>query len=440
MNVIRTIREALFEAEKTPPKPISKVIHNYTFAGETPEDVTFEQLIYYHDRTPQISVGVSAYGELITGTDMQINTDDEEAKKLIEDWIRRNNFYHKFESLVTTFLICGNAILEKLDEKTLMDVSEVDMSSIISKKRDEFGKLLYYEQKTFGGTVARLGENNLKKFIEFNLSPYSRKAWSPSLFHSISVPRKVNDRAILPLVEVLWAIEDAMGSIIMNNAYPLRFFTYEGANEQDLEKESKRLGKIKPGDTIFQTRKPEVEIIESQPNSKYTDYINHIEKAVQLGIKFPHDILTGDFTSRASSDTTEDIVLKIARGIKKYFADKLKHELFDEILRINGKDPDKVNLTVSFTSQDLVKLSIDNMISLEDKKDITKNELREWLKEKTGIDLFEDDKIEQDQELLKQNNPDTTTSQQKPELEEKICVSCNEGQHSFCEGGGCKCK
>ena len=47
---------------------------------------------------------------------MVFNTQDRDAQKFLEQWSKMADFYTKFEGLVTTILICGNAIFEKLDE------------------------------------------------------------------------------------------------------------------------------------------------------------------------------------------------------------------------------------------------------------------------------------------------------------------------------------
>ena len=93
--------------------PLAKVITS-NFTRQSPVDVTFAKLINYHDRTPQLVTAVSNISELITGTEMTVKTTSEPAQKFLDEWIRRTNFYDKFESIVTTLLICGNAILEKL--------------------------------------------------------------------------------------------------------------------------------------------------------------------------------------------------------------------------------------------------------------------------------------------------------------------------------------
>jgi len=385
-------RESVIEEKKI---PLAKIIRS-DFTREMPLMVTFDHLLKFHDRTPQIKIAVSSYSELITGTQMVFNSENEKAVEFLYEWCRKANFKHKFKALVTTTLICGNSILEKLDENDTEDVMEVDMATIIAKKRNDVGELQYYEHRTNNGQLDKLGEGKLGKFIEFNLTSYSRQAWGKSLFYALAVPRTIGNRTAAPLVEVMWAIEDAMGAIITNNAYPITTITYPGASDVYLEKEAQRWQRYKPGDKRVQKIKPEIEFFETQGNSKYTDYIEHIEKVFELGTEFPHDILTGDFTSRASSETTENIVMKRVRGYQAYMANKLKEELFDPIFIQNGFDPQEVDLDVSFTAQNIVELDVDQVKNLVQQGLMTTNEGREWLRVNTGTELPDDDQIEQD--------------------------------------------
>ena len=429
--------------------PLAKIVRSDF--REQPSQVTFERLLKYHDRTPQLQIAVSSYSELITGTEMTVNSENEAAKTLIEEWIRATNFYDKFESLVTTVLITGNAILEKLDENDVQDVLEVDMSTIIAKKRDTAGTLLYYEHRTQSGQTDKLGEGNLGKFIEFNLTNYSRQPWGKSLFYSLAVPRTVGNRTTAPLIEIMWGIEDAMGAIILNNAYPITTITYPGASDTYLEKEATRWQRYKPGDKRVQKIKPEIEFFETQGNSKYTDYITHIENTFELGTQFPHDIMTGDFTSRASSETTDNIVMKRVRGYQRYLSNKLKTELFDSILIQNGFDPDEVNLEIGFTTQNVVELEVNQVKDLVNSGLMTKNEGREWFRVNTGMELPDDEEIQANQDV--QNTIAKNAANIKKEHNNKLneladvkakpirkCKMCKEGQHAFCSKRGCQCQ
>lgn len=415
----------LFRVEEAS-KPTAKIVKS-DFTRERPEHITFQRLMRYHDMTPQIQIAVSSYSELITGTDLIINSKNEEAEKFLEEWMRRTNFYEKFEGLVTSILMFGAALLEKLGPKDTQDVQEVDMTSIMSKKRDEFGRLEYYEQRQLEGQIIKL--ENIDSFIEFSLTNYSNQAWGRSLFYSLAVPRTTGYRTTAPLVEVMWGIEDAMAGIIQNNAFPITTITYPGANDEYLEKEAERWRRYKPGDKRVQKIKPEIEFFETNPASKYTDYISHMEKVFELGTQFPHDILTGDFTSRASSQTTETIVMKRVRGYQRYLCSKLKKELFEPILEQNGFNAEEVELELSFTTQNVIELEQKEVLELFKVKAITLKEIREWYQANTGMQL--DDKEMED--LIAKGEEDKQMQQDKmdnfqKQKEESFTYELKEGQ------------
>jgi len=387
----RSILNEFWNGKTIEEKQLSKIVRS-EFVKERPERINFERLIRYHELTPQIQIAVSSYSELITGTDMIITSELDEAKDLLDEWVRRTDFYNKFEGLVTTLLICGNAIFEKLDTEDIEDVIEVDMASIMEKRRDEFGNLEFYTQRQQSGQIVQLGEGQIDKFIEFNLTHYSQQPWGRSLFYSLAVARTAGNRTAAPLVEVMWGIEDAMGGIYQNNAYPITTITYPGANDQYLEKEAERWRRYKPGDKRVQKIKPEIEFFESQGSqSRFDSLVDHMEKTMELGTQFPHDIMTGDFTSRASSETTETIIQKRVRGFQRYLCSKLKRELFEPILEQNGINTEEAKLEISFTTQNIIELTADQVMKLFTDKAITLREVRDWFASNTGMELVEEE-------------------------------------------------
>lgn len=400
--------------EEAVPKPISQIIKSYGYQGDSPE-VSFERKIYYHSISPQIQVGVTGYARLLDPANIVINTDDEDAKKIIEDWMEVTDFKTKFEAMCNTFLICGNSILEKLDDKLIQDVAEVDMKTITGKKRDDAGNTLYYIQQA-GPEQRKLGETSLNKFIEFNLSTISRGMWSPCIFESACIPRMVGNRNTLPLVELVVGLEDAMSTIVLNNAYPEVYYTFEGANEEELKKESAKIEKRKPGQRMIGTKKPTIDLFESEGQSAYVDYIKYLYNSLSSSVKFPIDIINGDFTSRASSETSADLPQMVASSIKRYLGNKLKQELFDLILQQNGKDPKKANLQVTFGSNELTPLTPADVVSRFEKKIWTVEEAREWDKDNTNSDLFDDDVINNEVQAQKEE-------EQKQQFADKTSVA-----------------
>ena len=83
MNIKNLIKS--FWVEEVVPKSITKIVNPYNYTDESPE-VSFKQKIYYHSISPQIQVGVTGYARLLDLGNIQINADDDKAKKIIEDW------------------------------------------------------------------------------------------------------------------------------------------------------------------------------------------------------------------------------------------------------------------------------------------------------------------------------------------------------------------
>ena len=155
MKGLGTYLKEFWNGQTLEEKQLSKIVRS-EFVKERPERVNFERLMRYFELTPQINLAVHSYSELITGTDMVITADNDEAKDLLDEWVRRTDFYNKFEGLVTTLLICGTAIFEKLDTQDIEDVIEVDMTSIVNKRRDEFGVIEHYKQRQQQGQIIKL--------------------------------------------------------------------------------------------------------------------------------------------------------------------------------------------------------------------------------------------------------------------------------------------
>ena len=93
---------------------------------------------------------------------------------------------------------------------------------------------------------------------------------------------------------------------------------------------------------------------------------------------------------------------------------------------------------------------------MAEKKQISINEFREWLGDNTGIDLFDDDIInnevvqQKEDELKQQFNMKNTDNKINPEDKDKLqiqkenirkCKMCKEHQHALCDKPEwCKCK
>lgn len=419
-------------------KVTTKISKGSAYQNESP-DLTFKDYITYYKQVPQLQNGLTSFVDLVLGNQININTDDENAKKLIEQWNDETFFYDKFRSQVLTTVICGVSLMEKLDEKKIVDVMEVDMRSITEKSRDDYGRLVHYIQRNGVGTTTNLDP---KKFIEFEYQNIGRDKWGIPPHHALCVPRVVGDRMMPSVLDCMITAEDAQTAILANHAYPVEYHVFEGASDEELEKQEKLLAKHRPGDKRVTNRAPQIVISETKGDSKYQGYKEDMNKTLQIGIQFPVEIQTGDFTSRASSDVTHTLLMQKVKSFQRYLATKLKNELYDPILRQNGVEPKNVNLQVSFGSNEVVELDPQIVNSLRTSGGITLNEQREWMKQHSDIDLFEDKEIQAEQEQRKKD-----LELQQKQFSDKIkesCELCQESQHALCNGKisprkKCKC-
>ena len=379
------------------PEPTSNLVHDfrYSYLGETPE-LSFRDQLYYIERDAESTASVKSLQNKIVGGELQVNSDDETAKAIIEDWNDKTQFEQKLRDAVYTWLATGTTLLEKLNEIQIRDVLEVDMRTIIGKKRNNTGtKTEYYLQENSSGTPKPLGSDlkdaNLR-FIELSLSTNGRAEWGRGICYPNLAIRKVNNLILDSPILTRWKISDAMGKIFLNHAAPDKFVTYEGATKEYIDKKSLEYKKRKQGDIQIGDKKPDIDIIEPGATGKYGEWLTFLDKSYKFGTGFPLDILSGDFTSRASSSTTADFAMKDIKSMQRYLTSKLKKELYYPILIENGYNLatlSKINLTISFETESITELTAENVIAFVQNGIMSIDEGREWLKN-NGQDLFDD--------------------------------------------------
>ena len=141
------------------------------------------------------------------------------------------------------------------------------------------------------------------------------------------------------------------------------------------------------------------------------------------------------------------------RGYQRYLANKLKVELFDNILIQNGYDPEIEECDVAFTSQNIIELEVAQVKDLSTQGIMTKGESREWLRVNTGMELPDDDEIKANQDAqatvaknaqdikqehyIQENMKQISQVRAKPKI---MCKMCKEGQHALCTKRRCECQ
>ncbi|UVF62433.1 portal protein [Nitrososphaeria virus YSH_922147] len=433
--------------------------------GEQPYPM-LSQLWDYKIKTPQLETIITYETDMIVGTDLNINSDDDEVKELLENWSNDISLYEKIKSHTSLSLSTGFGLFVRVRKgKELVNIEEFDVTTITKAFRDVYGNTIAYEQRIssdgktvyyFVGSGDISGYNGMgSEKVKIDGVPLifkqnGRSAFGLSEYHSLAISRKVGNRTSRPLAEALWSLDDVVIGTLENFAYPTEYHVFEGANDDDLLAEAQKLKDSKPGDKFILSRMHEIDRREPTKGT-FGEYISHFTDVLQHGTGFPLDMLTGDFASRASSQTADSFFMRKIRSYQKSLTKLIKREFLEEKLRSIGYDEERIkkaNITCEFEVQSNKDYTPEIVQARGTGGFWTKEEVRSYDKA-NGQDLFDDDKIKQieDENRILQKAKQQSDNFRPPNKNDvkiesitKKCKYCKEQQCTFCIKRGCECK
>ena len=401
--------------EIIPNRKTKAIDKNTQTIGEKPPQ-PFKLMKKYRQETPQIDTMIRYMTDLIVGTDMNINTDDDDATQLLNDFAVKINLHQKLRSMTDTTLEGGTSIFVRvMTNGYLTNIEEFDMDMIKRIHRDLFGnpKFLVVD----GGDFKEEKINDLKQYVPITFRKSGRDFFGLSMFHGLTVHRHTGHRVTRPIIQGLHSLDDVAIGFLENYAYPIEYHVFEGINDEDLEKEAIKYKERAAGDAFFVNRAHEIQTREAA-RIEIAPLFQHFKDQVQLGTGFPLEILLGDFTSRAASQTTDSLLMRDVSAIQKDQTKTITSEIFEWYLRFSTESRWKsdeaikeLNINCEFETSTPVEITPEQVLAWSNAGKITTNEAREWLKD-SGFDLFEDDKIEADEEMnqqMKQNELDNSS-------------------------------
>lgn len=375
--------------------------------------VDFTTLLTNRKDTPQINTIGLMMTEMITGTDLNVNSEDEEAKQICEEFANKTDLYEKIKSIVDVGLTTGFEIFARVrgEKNVLKNIEEFDMRTVVAVQRDAYGNNKKYIIST-GSKYAPIDATDDLIPVYFNR--LGREPFGLSYFHSMAITRQIGNRKTRPLVKALQSLDDVVIGTLENFAWPVQYITLDNLTPEQLKEESQKYKDMKPGDMIVGTKKPDIDRREPT-TANFAPYIDHFKNLLQHGTGFPLDMLTGDFASRASSQTADSFFMRRIKAYQKQIVNMVKRDIFEELLRsIGWKDTriQKAAITVEFESHTSVQYTPEIVADRVDKGIWTKKEARQYDKS-NGQDLFDDDEIDQDEE--QQDTEDQTQTDPQAE-------------------------
>lgn len=389
-------------------QPYSKhVINNYTtmWAGEYPP-VPFMAIEDFYNATPQLDLAVKYTADLVMGPEINVNARDEKVQDICKQFIESTNLYHKTTNVLKMTLKYGTGIFVKEFNGTeLEDVEEFDIPAISRVTRDKYGNIDEFIYHVDGGDERRMA--NDKTYAVLILDPNDRKPFGNPMFHTLLRQREGG-----AIIEGLWRAEKAIIDTIVTKAAPRTIYTYAGGLDKERQEvERKKLSQLQPGESLmyFDNNAPRIDTIKMNEGGRYDSYFAHLANLITYGAGFPYEIMNGDFTSRASSTTTNSFYLRSVARYQSILARTLLEEVFYVLLlnHPSGKwgtleKCRETGLTIGFKSQNRVTLSPEQIVALTKSNVLTQGEARQWCKD-NGLNLFEDDeakKLPADQDQL----------------------------------------
>lgn len=362
----------------------SEVNFNQWAEGSKPE-VSFAKIFYLNDHDSRLYLASDTYTQLILGSGMVISGKNQKAVLALEKWIEDNYIEEKVEDGCHSYVIVGNVCFELIRKgKRVVDIDEIDITTMIGAKRDKTGAVLSYTQHVNDKDI----EIEASDVAHLRLTSRRQEMWGRALAQSIVTPKSVNGKLIESSVEEMWSIEDSMVKIFKSYASPMMMIQFEDVGEDFIEDKQQEFKKMGAGAKIITDKAFKAEVFEVNPASKFDKYIEHMEKdVIEAGTQFASQILTAGFTARASSESASDIIkLKIKR-IQRRFGLGLKKQIFDLVLEGLGFNPKIVDIKVDFQFDSESVLSIQDVTALFEKGTIKRSEVRKYLAENTDVKI-----------------------------------------------------
>lgn len=344
----------------------------------------FDEQMYLITHDPRLNLSLETYVQMLMGSGFKVKIQkNPEAEKAWNKWAFEIDFDEKLENGMYSYVGVGNMIMEKA--KSMADIIEVDITSIDRIERTDKGKITKYIQN------ANHQESELSPdiLIHFKFTEVAREIWGRGMYHSVIMDRWIDDKTGYDsMVETMWKIEDAMKKIFESYASPIMMIHFEDAGEQFIKIQKEEFKNAKPGAKILTDKKFDVKVFEVNPASKFDKYIEHLQNDVlEPGVQFPIQFFNAGYTARASSQTTDDAVMRKVRRIQKRLANQLKKFVVIPLLESLKIKVDPTDVETMFEYESKSDLGIIEIIDLYLKGGIARDELRKSLKKNTTLDL-----------------------------------------------------
>jgi hypothetical protein len=348
----------------------------------------FKEMMDMIEREPRLQLARDTYIQMILGSGMKIKAQKKSTEKKLKKWIDEIGLEEKLEYGLESYVGVGNMIFET--DPTRSDFVEVPIDTLTKIIRTKDRRIKAYITHVNNKDVPLDPEN----IVHFKLTNARQEVWGRGIFHALLndfIDPKTGDLFDAPIF-MMKRIEDNIVKIIDTNAAPIRMVYFEDAGENFLKTQGENLKKAKKGATVLTDKKFEIHNLETKGDSKYSEWIEHMQKNVlEPGVQFPLAFFNAGFTARASSESSDSVLIRKIKRIQKSLSTELKHKMFMPYLDMIGDSTTEDEFEIVFAFDDKTETNIADMITLYRDNGIRRSELRQNLLKHTTMEIDPDD-------------------------------------------------
>ena len=357
-------------------------VNQSDFTNELQPDRPFNETLDAINKDPRLDLASETYCQMIIGKGLRVTAKKESIADDVNDWLDTTGFHEKLEDGLASYLGVGNWIIEH--DSTYKECVEIPITTITAITRTAKGQIKQYVQHVNNKDIFY----KPTEVLHFKLTNVAREPFARGMFHSIlsdyEDPRTgtIYDSPLIQMKE----IEHDMAEIFKGHADPTIMFHFEDAGEQFIKEQADNLKKMKKGSKIVTDKVFDMKVVEAAGQGKYDSYIEHMQKdLLEPGSKFPIGFFNAGFTARASSESTDSVLIRKVKRIQIRFADQLKRMWIMPYLAARGKNVKYKDIQVFFETPTKQDATIQDVITAFRDNIIRRSEARKWFINHTTV-------------------------------------------------------
>ena len=347
--------------------------YDYRLGHEPPVD--FDTLYDIYTRDVDVYSAVNALAYMAVGVGVYVESDDEQAKQIIDEFNEKIGLDEILFTIVSEMIWAGNSFWYKVrNGKQITRLQHLPLTRIKKLKATEDGTPQVLIMQSGGKQI----EVSFDDLLHFYLVKIDKELFGSPLIRPIAEQRYDSDgNAITELYKMKWMLEDYLFKVIRK--YPPRFHYKFDVNDDQLDNYINTIQNLKPGEDLVTNIDFKVESLSSDPRSRFTDYIKHLDNKLVIGLMtVTHRLFTTPGFTEASANVAMDLQQLIIKGIQRKVK-RVFEGLYREVLDYHGVDAE---VRLNFGEPQVPELEYDHIHDFAELGVITYDEARKMLADK----------------------------------------------------------